>query len=65
VIAGGGFVSKLANPNNLIVKRALRTTCPTCNSGPGDRCVTNNQLSKGRHFSRVVHYARCEFRPGW
>jgi len=53
---------KLTNPNNPTVKKALQTTCPACKSPPGARCLTNNLLSKGKPFSRIVHYARCQFR---
>jgi hypothetical protein len=52
---------KLTNPDHPIVKRALQKRCPSCQAEPGDRCVTNNIMSKGRHFSRIVHYARVEF----
>lgn len=53
--------SKLANPDNPIVKQALQDTCPSCGAEPGERCFTNNEISKGRHFSRIVHYARVQF----
>ncbi|SBS73833.1 conserved hypothetical protein [uncultured Mycobacterium sp.] len=46
--------SKLTNPNNAAVRKALRIVCPSCGAKPGERCT--------RIGKRIVHFARCELR---
>ncbi|WP_165692559.1 zinc finger domain-containing protein [Mycolicibacterium fortuitum] len=48
-------VPKLANPKHPAVQAALRKPCPACKAEPKQRC-------KGLHY-RIVHFARCEFKP--
>ena len=46
---------KLADPQHPAVRAALAKPCPACDAEPRQRC-------KRLHY-RIVHYARCDFRP--
>jgi hypothetical protein len=48
-------VPKLADPKHPAVRRALMITCPKCDAPPNRRCRAL--------YYRIVHFARCEFRP--
>lgn len=56
--------SRLANPNDPIVRDALTRKCPDCDVDPDQWCVgvAENSHTRGRRRRRL-HFARCQFRP--
>ncbi|GFG65786.1 hypothetical protein MKUB_32760 [Mycobacterium kubicae] len=55
---------RLSNPNDPLVRSALKRDCPECDAHPDQWCVgiAAESRTRGRRRSRL-HFARCSYEP--